>query len=233
MSGEREQPAREAVDETARPRAAGAALGAPPDAPSRRATPPPSRPAKRRPARAALGGVGLIVLCFVGSAAMRLGDLGAALAEEAGSLSATAAGGPSDAQADSDALLAAIREREAQLTREAERLAERAQTLNVAEARLAEQLAALEQARAELEETLALADNAAERDIAQMTAVYERMKPEDAARIFARMELSFAAGLLARMKPDTAALVLAGMEPDTAYAVTLMVASRHARVPTD
>jgi flagellar motility protein MotE (MotC chaperone) len=191
---------------------------------------PATRPATRptaRPGAATLGGVGLIVLCFVASAGLRLGDIGFALAQETG---AERAAVPS---AETDALLTAIREREAQLEREAARLAERQQTLNVAEARLAEQLAAVEEARGELEATLALADNAAERDIAQMTAVYERMKPEDAARIFARMELSFAAGLLVRMKPEVAALVLAGMEPDTAYAVTVMIASRHARVPTD
>jgi flagellar motility protein MotE (MotC chaperone) len=180
-----------------------------------------------------LGGVALIVLCFLGSAALRLTESGLALAEDIATapeaLEAPAAPPP----ADGDALLTAIREREAQLDAQEKRLADRAQTLGVAEAKLAEQLAAFEKARVNLEKTLALADEAAERDIARMTAVYENMKPADAARIFERMDVSFAAGLLARMRPEIAANVLIGMNADAAYAVTLTIASRNAAVPTE
>ena len=114
-----------------------------------------------------------------------------------------------------------------------ERLADRRQSLNVAETKLAEQLAAFEKARANLQATLALADQAAEKDIARMTTVYENMKPAEAAKIFERMDVAFAAGLLARMRPDVAAAVLTGMEPDAAYAVTLTIASRNAAVPKE
>jgi flagellar motility protein MotE (MotC chaperone) len=180
---------------------------------------------------AAIGGVALIAICFLTSAGLRLGGVGYALAQ--GTLDGPAAVDAGCSPAAPEELLAAIRERELQLERDAERLAERRQTLNVAEAKLAEQLAAFEEAQAGLEETLALADGAAERDIAQMTAVYERMKPEDAARIVERMELSFASGLLVRMNPDSAAQVLTGMDADRAYAITLMIASRNARAPVD
>jgi flagellar motility protein MotE (MotC chaperone) len=180
--------------------------------------------------KAAIGGVALIATCFLGSAALRLTDIGIALAQEAAAGPAPEA---APARADSDALLDAIREREAQLEAEEARLAERAQTLAVAEEKLAEQLAAFEKAREGLEQTLTLADGAAQRDIAQITGVYERMKPEDAARIFEKMELSFAAGLLAGMKPDTAAQVLSRMTPEAAYAVTVMVTSRNANAPTE
>lgn len=183
-----------------------------------------------------LGGVGLIVLCFAVSALLRLSDSGWALAQEIGEMSgapqaAAGAADPDGAPA-SAALLEAIREREAQLDREAARLADRTQTLSVAETKLAEQLAAFGLAQEQLEETLALADQAAERDIARMTTVYENMKPGDAAKIFERMDVSFAAGLLARMRPELAASVLTGMEPDAAYALTLTIASRNAGVPT-
>ena len=181
-----------------------------------------------------IGGLGLILLCFAGSGALRLSSGGALLAEEI----ANRPVGEQDSAAlrENDtaaALLAAIQEREAQLDAEAERLSDRAQTLSVAETRLAEQLEAFEEAQARLEETLALADQAAERDIERLTSVYEAMKPDDAARIFERMEVQFAAGLLARMQPDIAADVLTGMEPDTAYALTLTVASRRVGVPTE
>jgi len=179
-------------------------------------------PGSRLPA---LSGVGLIVLCFFGSAAMRLTGSGWALAEGIGETA--------EADGAGDSLLAAIREREDQLSAEEQRLAERRQTLNVAEAKLAEQLAAFETAQKNLEKTLALADEAAERDIARMTTVYENMKPGDAAKIFERMDVAFAAGLLARMRPELAAQVLTGMPADTAYAVTLTIASRNADVPTE
>lgn len=181
-----------------------------------------------------IGGVGLIVLCFLGSAALRLTESGAAIAQEIGELTS---GAPEMAEAAHDddapdALLTAIRDREAQLEAEERRIADRAQTLNVAETKLAEQLAAFEEARARLEETLAQADSAAENDIARMTTVYENMKPAEAARIIERMEVRFAAGLMARMRPEIAAQVLAGMEADAAYAVTLTIASRNSAVPT-
>jgi flagellar motility protein MotE (MotC chaperone) len=172
-----------------------------------------------------LSGVGLIVVCFFASAALRLSGSGWALAEGVGELAEAAA-------TPADAMLAALREREAELDAEEKRLAERRQTLSVAETKLEEQLAAFETAQKNLEATLAMADQAAEKDIARMTTVYENMKPEDAAKIFERMDVTFAAGLLARMRPDLAAEVLTGMDADAAYALTLTIASRNARVPT-
>lgn len=188
--------------------------------------------AGRGPSAPAIGGLGLIVVCFLGSAALRLTENGVAFAEEI-----TAAGGETrkadeDCSGNPDTLLASIRARETELDTERKRLADRAQTLAVAETKLAEQLAAFETAQKNLESTLAMADQAAERDIARMTTVYENMKPEDAARIFERMDVSFAAGLLARMRPDLAAQVLTGMNADAAYAVTLTIASRNSGVPT-
>jgi len=173
-----------------------------------------------------LSGVGLIVMCFFASAALRLSGSGWALAE---GVDATAGAGHA---APSDVMLAAIREREGELDAEEKRLADRRQTLNVAETKLKEQLAAFETAQKNLERTLAMADQAAEKDIARMTTVYENMKPAEAARIIERMDVKFAAGLVARMRPELAAQVLAGMNEDTAYAVTLTIASRNAGVPT-
>jgi flagellar motility protein MotE (MotC chaperone) len=186
--------------------------------------------------RPGISGVGLIALCFVGSAALRMSESGGAIAQEVGAMASLSQ--PDEAlqcvpTPESDALLAAIRARETQLAEEQMRLADRAQTLNVAEAKLSEQLAAFETAQTNLEETLATADKAAERDIERMTTVYENMKPVDAARIFERMDVAFAAGLLARMRPESAAAVLTGMDADAAYAVTVTIASRNAGVPTE
>jgi flagellar motility protein MotE (MotC chaperone) len=179
--------------------------------------------------RPVLSGVGLIVCCFFASAALRMTDHGWALAE---GISETAGDASAEGSA-GDQLLEAIRQRETQLAAEEKRLADRKQTLGVAEAKLAEQLAAFETAQRQLEETLSLADRAAEKDIERMTAVYESMDPDDAARIFAQMDVTFASGLLVRLRPETAAAILTGMEADAAYAITLTVASRNARVPKE
>ena len=173
-----------------------------------------------------IGGFGLIVVCFFGSAALRLTDDNWALAQGIGEAVQGEAAAPGG-----EALLAAIRDREAQLEAEEKRLADRRQSLTGAEAKLAEQLAAFEKAQANLEKTLSMADGAAEKDIARMTAVYEAMKPAEAAKIFEKMDVSFAAGLMSRMRPEVAADVLTGMAPEAAYAVTLTIASRNHGVP--
>ena len=180
--------------------------------------------------RRRIGGIGLIVVCFFGSAALRLTDDNWALAQGIGEAARSDAPGTPE---DGDALLAAIREREAQLDAEEKRLAVRRQSLEVAETKLAEQLAAFEKAQENLERTLAMADQAAEKDIARMTTVYEAMKPAEAAMIVEKMDVAFAAGLLARMRPEAAAAVLTGMSPESAYAVTLTIASRNHGVPVE
>lgn len=184
---------------------------------------------EQRKGSKAVSGMGLIVLCFLGSAVLRVTHGGLALAQEIDAMEAQSKAAPPPEG--SDALMAALREREAQLDADRAKLADRAQTLNVAEAKLAEQLAAFEKAQKQLEATLASADKAAEKDIDRMTTVYENMKPADAARILDRMDVNFASGLLARMRPEIAAQVLTGMNPDAAYAVTLTIASRNSAVP--
>ena len=96
----------------------------------------------------AVGGVGLIVLCFVGSAALRMIDSGAAIAEELGALARRRPDRGRDRprpRACSRRSASARR----QLDAEAKRLADRQQTLTVAEAKLAEQLAAFETAQSQ------------------------------------------------------------------------------------
>ena len=120
----------------------------------------------------------------------------------------------------------AIRDREAALI-------DRERLLSAAEARLREQIAALAQAESELAATLALAESAAETDIARLVAVFESMKPEEAAPVFTEMDPVFAAGFIGRLRPETAAAILAGMEPRDAYLLSSIVAGRNAGAPRD
>jgi flagellar motility protein MotE (MotC chaperone) len=86
---------------------------------------------------------------------------------------------------------------------------------------------------AELQATLALADGAAEADLDRLTAVYQAMKPKDAAALFETMSPEFAAGFLGRMPPESAAAILSGMSAESAYGVSVIVAGRNAGAPKD
>jgi flagellar motility protein MotE (MotC chaperone) len=86
---------------------------------------------------------------------------------------------------------------------------------------------------ARLRETLALADGAAEADIERLTAVYQAMKPKDAAALFEAMSPEFASGFLGRMAPESAAAILSGMSAEAAYGISVIVAGRNAGAPTE
>lgn len=133
-------------------------------------------------------------------------------------------------------LLKLLQETQARERALAEREAEfqaRQQALALVETAVADDLARLEEAEAKLRATMATADKAAETDIGRLTAVYENMKPDQAAALFQLMEPSFAAGFLGRMRPDAAAAILAGLEPDLAYSISVVLAGRNASVPRE
>lgn len=130
-------------------------------------------------------------------------------------------------------VLAALERREARLTDSETRLEARLAMLEAAEATIRAQLAELREAEAALSDTLARSDGAAEGDLSRLTAVYEAMKPKDAAVLFETMAPEFAAGFLGRMRPDAAAGILSGMSPGAAYKLSVLLAGRNALVPTE
>ena len=107
------------------------------------------------------------------------------------------------------------------------------EALRSAEQQIEDKLAALQQAEAALSATIARADTAAETDLAQLTTVYENMKPKEAADLFAQMPPRFAAGFLGMMRPDAAALIMTELDPEIAYSFSVVLAGRNANVPTD
>jgi flagellar motility protein MotE (MotC chaperone) len=199
------------------------------------------RRSSEAPRRALPRALALVAACFVVSVGLRIADPGGAVAEEIRTVAAT----PAVAQTPlrptpgcvppegTEALLAAIRDRESQLSARTRELDAREQVLSVARAKIEEQIVALTDAERRLAETLAIADKAAEQDIARLVAVYEAMKPAPAAQIFATMDIEFAAGFLARMKPEIAGAILAGIPAERAYAISATLAGRNARAPTE
>jgi flagellar motility protein MotE (MotC chaperone) len=184
-------------------------------------------PARRKKHRV----VQVIVGLLLASAVLRaLTEAGPAIAEI--STQATAATDAGDQPMD-DSFLAALRAREADVAAREAALTERLAAMRAAEAEFEEKRAALQAAEESLLATIAMAESASATDIAQLTAVYENMKPKEAAALFEEMSPEFAAGFLALMRPDVAAAIMTEVAPDTAYAFSVVLAGRNAAVPTD
>lgn len=180
------------------------------------------------------GTLGLLALVFATSGALRLGEgVGAAMALQASDDLSAASSEPLQCPEPPAALAAALKERDAAVTAREAALQDRLAALALADAALTQRMAELEAAETSLRETLAIADGAAEKDLARLTAVYEAMKPADASALFSAMAPEFAAGFLGRMRPDAAAAVIAGMTPENAYTVSALIAGRNALAPRE
>ena len=128
-------------------------------------------------------------------------------------------------------LLEALRARETLLAGREAGLAQREVTVQAARSEIDRRIEELQQAEVNLAATLAQADQAAEKDVQKLVAVYESMKPKDAARLFGEMDAEFAAGFLGMMRPEAAAAVMAGLDPQRAYAISAILAGRNALAP--
>ncbi len=132
--------------------------------------------------------------------------------------------------AQTDALLAAIKERSRTLDAQTVRVEDRIRMLEIIEKRVGERLAELQKNKDDLSNLVAFADEAAEEDIALLSKMYEQMKPKKAGEIFDKMNPTFAAGFLTAMNSESAALILTNMSTDKAYAASMIIASRNAAV---
>ncbi|MCK8483576.1 hypothetical protein MUY21_05955 [Aliiroseovarius sp. S2029] len=172
------------------------------------------------------------------SGLMRLGGFGMAIADDVTKLLRGTSASPGDraactTEADIEAVLTALRTREATLVENENALEERLRTLADAEGKLDAQMQALVAAETALASTMSAARTAASDDLARLTALYENMKPKQAIPLFETMDPEFAAGLLSRMKPPIAAQIMAGLDPQTAYAISVVFAGRNSDAPTN
>lgn len=197
---------------------------------------------RRKPKKKRKGGLSTLILIagfFLASGLLRLGSgTGSAIAREVEALRQTSSEEVQVPQACESgegfgALLVTIKEREVRVAEQEELLANRLQALGVAEVSIKRNLAALIEAESNLKATMALADTAAEDDLSRLTSVYENMKPKNAASLFEEMDPQFSAGFLGRMRPDAAALIFAGLTPAKAYSISVILAGRNAKVPTE
>ncbi len=188
----------------------------------------------RRHRRKGGGSLLMIAALLAASGVIRLG-VGAAEALGNGTAEAETGAEPAPATCEPDggalAMLTELRAREARLAEREADAEDRARALDLATSTVDEKLKALVEAEEKLAATLTLADQAADKDVAGLVAVYEKMKPKDAAKLFEEMAPDFAAGFVARMRPDASAAVMAGLEPKTAYTISVILAGRNAKAP--
>ncbi|MCF2905970.1 hypothetical protein L0666_13300 [Octadecabacter sp. CECT 8868] len=130
-------------------------------------------------------------------------------------------------------LLDALQDRERRISEREVAMEDRMRALSLAEVELSERLDELRAAEESLIAAIALSETANDDDIARLTAVYENMKPADAAGLFSQMAPDFASGFLMRMAPESAAAVLAGLDPQTAYSISVIIAGRNTNAPTE
>lgn len=198
--------------------------------------------ASRRAPRVSRGSLSVIATLLIGSAALRIAAGGGeawAKAEEHFQSSPTPqelpVAQPQECKTDEDyaAMLEAFSHRESRLDAREASIEARMQALTQADRNIAAKLEELRSAEDALSRTLQFADQAAEKDVGKLVAVYESMKPKDAAALFEEMEPNFAAGFLARMQPEAAAGVMAGLTPETAYTISVVLAGRNVGVPKE
>ena len=177
----------------------------------------------------------IILSCLLVSAVIRLGTGGVALAEGRATHAEESpiVLAPLAPELEVSLLLESIRTRQEQLSQREIEIAERQLELSLVEQQISLQLTVLMQAEQKLADTLTIADSAAEKDLKQLTEVYEKMKAKNAAEIFETMEISFAAGFLSRMKPESAAGILSEMPPNAAYSISVVMAGKNANAPTE
>lgn len=184
---------------------------------------------KKTPKGKAIGPLLVMALLFLGSGAVRVAANLEPKAEEHPEADAEesqlCAPDP-----DISEIMGHIRARQERLAIQNHQISDRMVALRAAEAKLQETMKALEAAERRLAANVAQASTAMESDLSGLIAVYESMKPKDAATLFQTMPPEFAAGFLAEMRSEAAAAIMAGLPPEQAYGISAYIAGRNASI---
>ena len=65
-------------------------------------------------------------------------------------------------------------------------------------------------------------------DVARLVAVYEAMKPKEAAAVLSSLPANFSAEILMRVNPETGARIIAAIAPEKAAILTTYMGARSA-----
>jgi flagellar motility protein MotE (MotC chaperone) len=124
------------------------------------------------------------------------------------------------------AILERLSDRRQQLDTRSEELEMRENLLKAAEKRVEAKVAELKDLEAKVKTALDQRDQNELKRFKSIVAMYEGMKPKDAARIFDRLDLKILVEVATQMKPATMSAILAQMTPETAERLTVELAHR-------
>lgn len=113
-------------------------------------------------------------------------------------------------------ILAAIKERDERLSVREEQLQGRELQLKTLEAEVDKKIAAMQHLRTELNELLDRRDAEENARIEELSLIYERMNPQQAAVLISELETDMAVNLLLGIKKKTAGQIMERLNADTA-----------------
>lgn len=127
------------------------------------------------------------------------------------------------------ALATELRDRALRIERYLEALDTRKAEIATAEAALRARATELRQQKSGIQTRRNGASEAVRADIDRLVAVYDQMKPAEAAAVLANLPPDFAAEILMRVQPETGARIIAAVEPRQAALLTAQMGARSVR----
>lgn len=127
------------------------------------------------------------------------------------------------------ALAEELRDRALRIERYMEAIAAKKAEISEAEASLTRKLVELKGRKSSIQSRRDGATAAIRSDIDRLVAVYDQMKPTEAAEILTNLPADFAAEILMRVQPETGARIIAAVEPRQAALLTTQMGARSIR----
>ncbi len=124
------------------------------------------------------------------------------------------------------AILESLQKRRQQLDARARDLDMRESLLKAAEQRVESKVAELKDVEVKVKTAEGNRDKAEAKRFKDIIAMYENMKPKDAARIFNRLDMSILVEVSTKMNPRTMSAILGQMAPEAAERLTVALANR-------
>lgn len=129
------------------------------------------------------------------------------------------------------ALAEELRDRALRIERYMASIDIRKEELAAAEATLRTRLVELKSQKGGIQSRRDNASDAVRSDIERLVAVYDQMKPAEAAAVLTNLPADFAAEILMRVRPEAGARIIASVEPRQAALLTAQMGARSVRKP--
>lgn len=126
------------------------------------------------------------------------------------------------------ALVEELRIREDRIKKALAELDSKKAEIAAARATLTAELRRLKDAGPSISKSRTNTQRAMEADVTRLVAVYEAMKPKEAAAVLSSLPANFSAEILMRVNPETGARIIAAIAPDKAAVLTTYMGARSA-----